>query len=128
MKAGQAEGVNKFMNDLNESKYKSLKKYFFFTYSENLLDKPSIETITYQNRPKTKISSMVLALKRTSMEPSKPFTPLSTCSNPKTSGSCTSSPTAISRLENKRKENTTGMLTPLTSGLVKFRKTSSTTK
>lgn len=37
MKAGQAEGVNKFMNDLNESKYKSLKKYFsFYIFREPL--------------------------------------------------------------------------------------------
>jgi len=29
MKAGQVEGVNKFLTELNESKYKSLKKYPF---------------------------------------------------------------------------------------------------
>ncbi len=35
---------------------------------------------------------------------------------------------AISKPENKKKETTTGMLTPLTLGLVKFKKTSSITK
>jgi hypothetical protein len=78
MKAGQVQGVNKFTTELNESKYKSFKKYPL-TKIDNPWDNLSIETIIYPKRLIINSLSMGWEVKKISMESRRLFTLELTC-------------------------------------------------